>query len=46
MTTTTPTLAQIVWTVEAAWLVPYAAFWLLLLTTCLVLIRRTPSAGH
>lgn len=39
-------LAQFVWTVEAAWLVPYAAFWLWLLTTCVVLIRRTPSAGH
>lgn len=39
-------LAQLVWTIEAAWLVPYAAFWLWLLTTCVVLVRRTPSAGH
>ena len=39
-------LAQFVWTVEAAWLVPYAAFWLWLLTTCVVLVRRTPSAGR
>lgn len=31
---------------EAAWLVPYAAFWLWLLTTCVVLVRRTPSAGR
>jgi len=39
-------LAQLVWTIEAAWLVPYAAFWLWLLTTCVVLVRRAPSAGH
>ena len=39
-------LAQFVWTVEAAWLVPYAAFWLWLLTTCVVLVRRTPSTGR
>ena len=39
-------LAQFVWTVEAARLVPYAAFWLWLLTTCVVLVRRTPSAGR
>ncbi|MBA2560767.1 MAG: DUF4386 family protein [Propionibacteriales bacterium] len=38
-------LSQFVWTVEAAWLVPYAAFWLWLLTTCAVLVRRAPSAG-
>ena len=39
-------LAQFVWTVEAARLVPYAAFWLWLLTTCVVLVRRTSSAGR
>ena len=39
-------LAELVWTVEAAWLVPYAAFWLWLPMTCEVLVRRTPSAGR
>ena len=33
-------LAQFVWLVPGAWLVPYLAFWLWLLTTCVVLIRR------
>jgi hypothetical protein len=32
--------AQLVWKTEPAWLVPYAAFWLWLLTTCVVLVRR------
>ena len=32
-------LAQLVWTVEPAWLVPYAAFWLWLLTTCVLLVQ-------
>ena len=39
-------LAQFVWTVEAAWLVPYAAFWLWPLTTYEVFVRRAPSAGR
>jgi len=33
-------LAQFVWTVEVAWLLPYVAFWLWLLTTCVLLVRR------
>lgn len=32
-------LTQLVWKVEPAWLVPYAAFWLWLLTTCVLLLR-------
>lgn len=32
-------LAQFAWTVPV-WLVPYAAFWLWLLTTCVLLVRR------
>ena len=40
-------LAQLVWTVEPAWLVPYAAFWLWLLTTCVLLVRgRTISQAE
>jgi fucose 4-O-acetylase-like acetyltransferase len=39
-------LAQFAWTVAAALLVPYAAFWLWLLTTYEVFVRRTPSAGR
>lgn len=37
-------LAQLVWTVEPAWLVPYAAFWLWLLTTCVLLVRGRTSS--
>ncbi len=33
-------LAQFVWTVEVAWLLPYLAFWLWLLTIAVLLIRR------
>jgi hypothetical protein len=33
-------VAQVFWTVQAAWLLPYAAFWLWLLTTCTLLVRR------
>jgi hypothetical protein len=33
-------LAQFVWTVEVAWLLPYLAVWLWLLTTAVLLIRR------
>ena len=39
-------LAQLVWAVEAAWLVPHAALSLGLLMTCVVVVRRTPSAGR
>jgi hypothetical protein len=39
-------LAQFAWTVAAALLAPYAAFWLWLLTTYEVFVRRTPSAGR
>jgi hypothetical protein len=38
--------AQLLWTVEGAWLVPYASFWLWLLTTCVLLVRRTPSESR
>lgn len=37
--------AQLVWKTEPAWLVPYAAFWTWLLTTCVVLVRR-PGDPH
>lgn len=33
-------LAQFVWTIEVAWLLPYIAFWLWLLTTAILLTRR------
>jgi hypothetical protein len=33
-------LAQLVWTIEVARLVPSLAFWLWLLTTCVLLVRR------
>jgi hypothetical protein len=36
-------LAQFVWTAESAWVAPYAAFWLWLLTTCSLLLRRPRS---
>ena len=39
-------LAQFAWTVKAALLVSYAAFWLWLLTTYEVFVRRTPSTGR
>ncbi len=32
-------LAQFAWTVPV-WLIPYAAFWFWLLTTCVLLVRR------
>jgi uncharacterized protein DUF4386 len=35
-------LVQLVWTVPV-WLVPYAAFWVWLLTTCVLLVRRPPG---
>jgi hypothetical protein len=38
--------AQLVWTDEGAWLVPYASFWLWLLTTCVLLVRHTPSESR
>lgn len=37
-------LAQLVWRTEPAWLVPYAAFWLWSVTTCVTLVRR-PQSG-
>jgi hypothetical protein len=33
-------LAQFVWTIEVAWLIPYIAVWLWLLTTAVLLLRR------
>jgi uncharacterized protein DUF4386 len=33
-------LAQFVWPVYVAWLIPYVAFWVWLLTTCVLLMRR------
>lgn len=36
-------LAQFVWTVEVAWLVPYVAVWFWLLTTAVLLTRRNES---
>jgi hypothetical protein len=33
-------LAQFVWTVEVAWLIPYLAVWLWLVTTAVLLVRR------
>jgi hypothetical protein len=33
-------LAQFVWTVEVAWLLPYIAVWIWLLTTAVLLTRR------
>jgi hypothetical protein len=36
-------LAQLVWTAESLWVAPYAAFWLWLLTTCSLLLRRPRS---
>ncbi len=33
-------LAQFAWAVPVVWLVPYAAFWAWLLTTCVLLVRR------
>ncbi|TDU89196.1 hypothetical protein EV138_2756 [Kribbella voronezhensis] len=32
--------AQFLWTIEGAWLLPYVAFWLWLITTAVVLVRR------
>ncbi|MEI8408106.1 MULTISPECIES: DUF4386 family protein [unclassified Kribbella] len=37
-------LAQFVWTIEVAWLVPYIAVWLWLLTTAVLLTRRRDLA--
>ncbi|TCO47513.1 uncharacterized protein DUF4386 [Kribbella antiqua] len=37
-------LAQFVWTIEVAWLLPYIAVWLWLITTAVLLIRR-PELG-
>jgi hypothetical protein len=40
-------LAQLVWTIETAWLVPYLAFWLWMLTTSVLLVRGgRPSPGN
>ncbi|CAN5398608.1 hypothetical protein BH10ACT10_BH10ACT10_13690 [soil metagenome] len=36
-------LTQFVWTREGVWFAPYAAFWLWLLTTCVLLVRRPPQ---
>jgi hypothetical protein len=33
-------LAQFVWTIEIAWLIPYLAVWLWLVTTAVLLVRR------
>jgi hypothetical protein len=33
-------MAPFVWTIELAFSLPYIAFWLWLLTTCVLLVRR------
>jgi hypothetical protein len=35
-------LARFAWTVESAWIVPYLAVWLWMLTTAVLLVRRRP----
>jgi hypothetical protein len=39
-------LAQFVWKMDVPWLVPYLAFWLWLLTTCVLLVRRPIGPGR
>jgi uncharacterized protein DUF4386 len=39
-------LAQFVWTVEGVWVAPYVTFWLWLVTSCVLLVRRTIGPGR
>jgi hypothetical protein len=39
-------LTELVWTIDGAWVAPYAAFWLWLLTTCVLLVRRPMGTGR
>jgi hypothetical protein len=41
---TTLGLAPLIWTIGSVWVAPYAGFWLWLLTTCVWLVRRSPTA--